>query len=51
MEGFYHDFESGNTYDPDGGNRNDVWFSGDGETWEEVTNTPWAPRHGSGAST
>lgn len=26
-------------------NLNDVWFSADGETWHEVPNTPWAPRH------
>ncbi|MEX2288603.1 MAG: hypothetical protein WD648_16010 [Planctomycetaceae bacterium] len=27
------------------GNRNDVWYSGDGESWHEVANTPWKPRH------
>jgi hypothetical protein len=26
-------------------NRNDVWFSGDGVHWEELPDTPWAPRH------
>lgn len=30
-------------YDRD--NRNDVWFSADGEAWHEVPETPWAPRH------
>ena len=28
------------------GNRNDVWYSADGEHWEELPNTPWFPRHG-----
>jgi hypothetical protein len=27
------------------GNRRDVWYSPDGETWTEVPNTPWNPRH------
>ncbi len=27
------------------GNRNDVWFSADGEHWEELTKTPWSLRH------
>lgn len=26
-------------------NRNDVWWSTDGETWNELKGTPWAPRH------
>lgn len=26
-------------------NRNDVWYSDDGENWYELPNTPWAPRH------
>ena len=26
-------------------NRNDVWYSEDGVNWEELPNTPWAPRH------
>jgi hypothetical protein len=28
-----------------GTNRNDVWHSADGVTWEELPGTPWAPRH------
>lgn len=28
-----------------GANRNDVWFSSDGNSWQELTGTPWAPRH------
>jgi hypothetical protein len=28
-------------------NRNDVWYSEDGETWIELPNTPWEPRHAS----
>lgn len=27
------------------GNCNDVWFSSDGENWQELPDTPWAPRH------
>ena len=27
------------------GNRNDVWYSADGEDWHELPDTPWAPRH------
>jgi N-acetylneuraminic acid mutarotase len=27
------------------GNRNDVWYSPDGEIWHELPDTPWAPRH------
>lgn len=27
------------------GNVNDVWFSGDGENWYEVAETPWGRRH------
>ena len=27
------------------GNRRDVWFSGDGVHWQELPDTPWAPRH------
>jgi len=26
-------------------NRNDVWHSADGAAWEELSNTPWRPRH------
>lgn len=29
----------------DGANRNDVWYSPDGERWTELPDTPWAPRH------
>ena len=32
-------------YHEKGGNRNDVWYSSDGSTWTELTNTPWKPRH------
>ena len=32
-------------YNRAGGNRKDVWYSADGETWHEVPDTPWAPRH------
>ncbi len=32
-------------YHKDGGNRKDVWYSSDGETWAELPNTPWKPRH------
>jgi len=28
-----------------GANRNDVWYSADGEHWFEVPQTPWKPRH------
>ena len=28
-----------------GGNRNDVWYSGDGVHWYELPDTPWKPRH------
>ena len=34
-------------YNREGGNRKDVWYSPDGETWHEVPDTPWAPRHAS----
>jgi hypothetical protein len=27
------------------GNRNDVWYSADGDNWYELTKTPWKPRH------
>ena len=27
------------------GNRNDVWYSDDGEHWEQLSNTPWSLRH------
>ncbi len=27
------------------GNRRDVWFSADGENWQELPGTPWASRH------
>ena len=30
------------------GNRNDVWYSGDGESWHELPNTPWSLRHACG---
>ena len=29
----------------EGGNRNDVWYSSDGENWYELPDTPWKPRH------
>ncbi len=32
-------------YHASGGNRNDVWYSRDGEVWTELPNTPWKPRH------
>jgi hypothetical protein len=32
-------------WEPQGRNHNDVWFSTDGETWQEVPETPWKPRH------
>lgn len=32
-------------YNADGGNRNDVWYSEDGSTWDELPGTPWKPRH------
>ncbi len=32
-------------YHRDGGNRKDVWYSADGNHWNEVPNTPWAARH------
>jgi len=35
MEGFHEK----------GGNRNDVWYSSDGENWTELPKTPWKPRH------
>jgi hypothetical protein len=28
-----------------GSNRQDVWYSEDGEHWQELPGTPWAPRH------
>lgn len=28
-----------------GGNLNDVWHSGDGESWKELPGTPWKSRH------
>ena len=28
-------------------NRNDVWWSADGETWDELPGTPWDRRHAS----
>ncbi len=27
------------------GNRNDVWYSADGEHWQELPDTPWSQRH------
>lgn len=33
---------------PDG-NRNDVWYSADGETWLQLPDTPWKPRHAASA--
>ena len=32
-------------YHQEGGNRNDVWHSADGESWQELPGTPWRPRH------
>lgn len=32
-------------YQAGSGNRNDVWYSGDGETWRELPGTPWKARH------
>ncbi len=29
-------------------NRNDVWYSCDGTTWQELPDTPWKPRHAAG---
>ena len=26
-------------------NRNDVWYSSDGASWQELPDTPWDPRH------
>jgi hypothetical protein len=31
------------------GNRNDVWYSSDGDNWYEVPATPWKPRHAASA--
>lgn len=46
LEGFFQDTTPGrNGYEPDSGNRNDVWHSADGQTWHELPDTPWAPRH------
>jgi hypothetical protein len=47
LEGFLHDREKfgDNSFGPDDGNQNDVWFSADGETWNELPDTPWPPRH------
>ena len=30
------------------GNRNDVWYSADGENWHELPHTPWSLRHACG---
>ena len=30
------------------GNRNDVWFSENGENWQELPQTPWSLRHACG---
>ena len=32
-------------YQARSGNRHDVWYSGDGETWRELPGTPWKARH------
>ena len=32
-------------YHVQSGNRNDVWYSSDGDTWQELRDTPWKPRH------
>ncbi len=32
-------------YAQPGGNRNDVWYSSDGEIWHELPDVPWKPRH------
>jgi hypothetical protein len=46
MEGFRFNYERySDGIGPVGGNLNDVWWSEDGETWHEVPNTPWPPRH------
>jgi hypothetical protein len=46
LEGFSHDFiNGGKDFGPYDGNRNDVWWSEDGENWHELPNTPWPPRH------
>ena len=46
MEGWY-DPAAADSIDhvADSGNRNDVWYSADGEQWTELPDTPWAPRH------
>jgi N-acetylneuraminic acid mutarotase len=25
--------------------QSDVWYSADGETWQQLPSTPWVPRH------
>lgn len=46
LEGFSHDFiNGGKDFGPFGGNLNDVWYSADGENWQELPGTPWPPRH------
>lgn len=32
-------------HEQSGANGNDVWYSIDGECWQELRGTPWAPRH------
>ena len=32
-------------YHQDGGNRQDVWYSADGVTWHELSDTPWKSGH------
>jgi hypothetical protein len=46
LEGFRFNYDKWpDGMGPLGGNLNDVWHSADGETWHEVPNTPWPPRH------
>jgi hypothetical protein len=37
-------------YHRNGGNRKDLWHSGDGVIWHELTDTPWNPRHAASVS-
>jgi len=37
---------AGDEHDPDNiGGSNDVWYSSDGKTWTQLSNTPWPGRH------
>jgi hypothetical protein len=46
MEGCYHPRASESMdLARESWNRNDVWYSEDGENWTELPDTPWAPRH------